>query len=89
MNPINKAVMNLKDDARFAGHQAAQENGEHSQNRALNEAYGKNVKAAHDGAQKFGWSALGMAQLLNDQTNKAFEKASGRKLEGWDEEEED
>lgn len=89
MNPINKAVMNLKEDARVAGREAANESGEREQNRALIEAYGRNVQAAHDGAKKYGWRGQAMAEILNDQTNKAFEKASGRKLPGWDEEEDD
>jgi hypothetical protein len=84
MNPINKAVMNLKDDARAAGREAAKENGTRAQDRALIGAYGRNVKAAHEGAQKFGWWGTAMALILNEETNKAFTKASGRTIEGWD-----
>lgn len=84
MNRINKELINLKEDARIAGREAAKAGDEHAQNKALMEAYGRNVKAAHEGAPEFGWDAYGMAQLLNTYTTKAFEKAAGRKIEDWD-----
>lgn len=75
MNALNATLDALKNTARAAGREAAALPTEHERTTHLVGAYGRNVRGAWDGAERFDWNAYTLTDRLNRLTTAAYESA--------------